>query len=276
MINPLTPGTPAYPNPTQMYNPSSVPPPDYNPAAPGAQTYSTPDYYSNPPVPPVPQAPTQAPVPTVQSSVVQQVKTAQQQQPKQQQKKQQVAVQATTVTQQKKKQAPVQTKTQQTQQVKPPKQQQTQQVVKPSKQQQQKQQQQQQTTTTTFQQQQSNQESKIFVPKSSSQSHQNTVHYRLSPGVPDKIKNLNMTAVNKKEENHLDVSLYGEKLLIMPESKFNRKNNVQVIVPDGYSRRAVILTKRVGGQMLYTLYFLHLTTQDGQPARLPVQFKINC
>ena len=85
-----------------------------------------------------------------------------------------------------------------------------------------------------------------------------------------------MTAVNKKEEHHLDVSLYGEKLLIMPESKFNRKNNVQVIVPDGYSRRAVILTKRVGGQILYTLYFLHLTTQDGQPARLPVQFKINC
>jgi hypothetical protein len=137
----------------------------------------------------------------------------------------------------------------------------------------------QQQSTTLIQQQQQNQPRKNQQVQQQQQTR--LVESVFHPMKPDfftngKFKIKKLKPNNIGEDSHIEASLYGEKLLIMPESKFFRKNSLQVNVPPDFSSRAVILTKRVRGKVVYTVYFLHLTTPDGQPAHLPLEIISRC
>lgn len=137
----------------------------------------------------------------------------------------------------------------------------------------------QQQSTTLIQRQQQNQPRKNQQVQQQQQTR--LVESVFHPMKPDfftngKFKIKKLKPNNIGEDSHIEASLYGEKLLIMPESKFFRKNSLQVNVPPDFSSRAVILTKRVRGKVVYTVYFLHLTTPDGQPAHLPLEIISRC
>jgi hypothetical protein len=139
----------------------------------------------------------------------------------------------------------------------------------------------QQQSTTLIQQQQQQQHQPRKNQQVQQQQQTRLVDSVFHPMKPDfftngKFKIKKLKPNNIGEDSHIEASLYGEKLLIMPESKFFRKNSLQVNVPPDFSSRAVILTKRVRGKVVYTVYFLHLTTPDGQPAHLPLEIISRC